>query len=291
MTKATEHIGVVGELRVTGASGIEPARTPLIAAHVIPETGNFGAHFRTQVPIKASPRQNASNLAPASAPDTDHRQTKRLWRSPEPTRYKHWRTVFEKVKFRLTGSRPHGERGERIEARPHAGIFSGQGDAQRLYNDPAGATETGIEPQSVKWSPAGSTTDDIAALLQDPRSEPHEVLKGFRANFPYVEVMPLPAQTRTIPLAEGVASEIIFPDLAVLVRIVSPAGVDIWYSIQGQARIPQPGDMGSGNVSIASEGQILNLDPTKYYYAKTLKGLSAISAVNTFVNVQAFINA
>lgn len=288
--RATEHIGTTGDVRVTGASGLEPARTPLIQAHVIPAHGDFAAHFRTQIPVKASPRQNATNLAPASQPDSDHRQTKRMWRTPEPTRYKHWRTIFEKVKFRLTGSHPHGSRGELIEGRPQAGIFSGQGDAQRLYNDPTGADSLGIEPQDIRYSPAGSTTDDIAELLQDPRSEPHETLKSFRANFPYVEVMPLPAQTRTIPLVAGTASEIIFPDLAVLVRIVAPAGVDIWYA-RGQARIPAATDMGAGNVSNLSEGQILNLDPTKYYYAKTLKGLSAISAVNTFVNVQAYLNA
>lgn len=294
MGLVNEHIGTTGDLAVTGASGIEGVRTPLAHAHVIPEHGNHRAHFATQIPVKRSPRQDSSDLAPgvgAIAPGSDSRDTKRFWKSPQPVRYRHWRTLFEKYARRLTGAHPAGERGEGIEANPQLGILSGQGDAQRLYNDDAGADGNGIEPQPIGHSPAGSTTDDITALLQSARSEPHEALKSTRANFPFVEIMQLPPHTRTIPLVANTASEIIFPDGAVLVRIVAPAGVDVWYSRQGAARIPQAGDMGAGNVSLQSEGMILNLDPTKYYYAKSLRGLSAIAAVNTFVNVQAYENA
>jgi hypothetical protein len=265
-------------------SGIERCRVPLVDAgltHV-----QDVQRPRLQRPVFSWRFLEMLRQQPGKQPNQERKPDPTVL-APEPQRQKAGKDRFEGDDDYLTGSPflPKIDRegwGTYIEPADPTAIGKDYTQDTVLNDDMA--------PQPAINDPLTGIANDTAILTGNTGPEAR-MLHAVRMAYPGIKIAQLPTSTRTVPLTANQAAEIMLPPNAVLVRfaISGAAANDYWVSLNGNARIPQTTDMGSGNESVLSEGLLLNPDPTLFYYCKGRRQVSAICANNCFLNVSTYI--
>ena len=158
-----------------------------------------------------------------------------------------------------------------VKPTPDGPIRQFEGRPSESWNDPFSMTPPHSErPESMGIEQQGFP---ISAL------DPHSVLQGVRANFPFLPIMPLPSETKTIFLGTaGVAVDMILPDGAAICML--RGNQNYLMSLHGNAQVPTAANTGQGDQDPAAVKVFFAPEGVPWF----VHGIRSISFVSDIAN-------